>query len=350
MAYKLPNFLRLYILGRNLDGTNASPHSLRWGHLAGLPHALAASLSRRVKHGSMKFKDTFEGFLDYRRGMGMEHQTLINDKAILFGTFSHSIADRDIMSLKMTDIADVIEAGKAHGAYGPQRSVSTLRKFFRYLEDSGQSTPFDWRDIEVPHVPRKLNEYLTKEELKLVLESFDTTKLHGLRTRALCEILLASGMRISEALSLNKADINWEIREANVVNAKNGDQQAVYFTDRALMWLKRYLDARTDDQPFLFTAGIGRMPTVTARYALREHTKQLGIRKHIKNHIFRKSFVTHLIEKGADLAMVCDAARHRDVRTTLRFYAAVNKGRSKDVHREIMNATLKKVGEAESQP
>jgi len=60
--------------------------------------------------------------------------------------------------------------------------------------------------------------------------------------------------------------------------------------------------------------------------------------------------VTHLIERGADLAMVCDAARHRDVRTTLRFYAAVNKERSKDVHSAIMNETLRKVGEQKTQP
>jgi len=62
------------------------------------------------------------------------------------------------------------------------------------------------------------------------------------------------------------------------VNAKNGDQQPVYFTDRSLLWLRRYLDERTDDQPYLFTAGIGRMPTVTARYSLREYTRKLGIK------------------------------------------------------------------------
>jgi len=62
-------------------------------------------------------------------------------------------------------------------------------------------------------VPRKVNEYLTQEELIRVLDAFDITKLHGLRTRALCEILLASGMRISEALSLNKSDIDWEAKE-----------------------------------------------------------------------------------------------------------------------------------------
>lgn len=292
---------------------------------------------------TMKFNEAFEGFLDHRRRMGMDEKTIASDAQIVYGTFAHSIADREISTMTKADIADIMVAGRAHGVYGPQRSVSTLRKLFQYLEDSDVPTPFDWRDIEVPHVPRKINEYLTKEELIRVLESFDLTQLHGLRTRALCEILFATGLRISEALSLNRKDINWETKEATVVNAKNGDQQPVLFTDRALTWLKRYLDARTDDQPYLFTAGKGRMPTVTARFYLREHTKKLGIKKHIKNHIFRKSFVTHLIEKGADLAMVSNLARHRDVRTTLRFYAAVNKERSKDVHQAIMNETLEKV-------
>ena len=299
----------------------------------------------------MKIKDAFEGYLTYRREMGMQPITIANDRKILYGSFAHSISDRELSSLKMTDVADVIEAGRAHGEFGPQRSVSVLRKFFRYLEDSGQETPFDWRDVEVPHVPRKINEYLTKEELTKVMESFDLTQLHGLRTRALCEVLFSTGLRISEALSLDKRDINWETKEALVTNAKNGDQQSVLFTDRSLLWLKRYLDARTDGEPYLFTAGKGRMPTVTARFYLRAHTLKLGIKKHIKNHIFRKSFVTHLIEKGADLAMVSSLARHRDVRTTLRFYAAVNKERSKDIHQEIMNETLKRVeGEDISEP
>jgi integrase/recombinase XerD len=293
----------------------------------------------------MKIKETFEGYLAYRKGMGMNEKTLVSDTKMLYGSFSHSISERELSSLRLTDVADLIEAGKSHGVYGPQRSVSTLRKFFRYLEDSGQEPPFDWRDIEVPHVPRKLNEYLTQDELKLVLESFDLTKMHGLRTRALCEVLLATGMRISEALSLDRNDINWETKEASVVNAKNGDQQPVMFTDRSLLWLKQYLDARNDNEPYLFTAGKGRMPPVTARFYLRAHTKKLGIKKHIKNHIFRKSFVTHMIQKGADLAMVSSLARHRDVRTTLRFYAAVNKERSKDVHSSIMNETLRKIGE-----
>ena len=132
---------------------------------AGLPHASAASLTCKEIENDMKIKDTFEGYLAYRKEMGMDEKTIASDTKMLYGSFSHSISERELSSLKMTDVADVIEAGRSHGEFGPQRSVSTLRKFFRYLEESGQETPFDWRDIEVPHVPRKINEYLTKEEL-----------------------------------------------------------------------------------------------------------------------------------------------------------------------------------------
>jgi site-specific recombinase XerD len=292
---------------------------------------------------NMKIKEAFEGYLDHRKRLGMDPKTIASDKLILYGSFSHSISERELDSLKMSDIADVVVAGRAHGEYGPQRSVTALRKFFKYLEDSGIQPPFDWRDIDVPHVPKKINEYLTKEELMRILDSFDLKKLHGLRTRALCEVLFATGMRISEALSLNKNDIDWATKEALVINAKNGDQQSVLFTDRALLWLRRYLQARNDDLPYLFAAGKVRLLDITARTYLRTHTLHLGINKHIKNHIFRKSFATHLIQQGADPATVSQLCRHRDVRTTLRYYAAINKERSKEVHSDIMNATLKKV-------
>jgi integrase/recombinase XerD len=290
----------------------------------------------------MKIKEAFEGYLEHRRQMGMDPKTIASDRMMLYGSFSHSISERELDSLKLNDVADVIDAGRAHGEYGPQRSVTALRKFMKYLKDSGHAVPFDWEDLDVPTVPRKINEYLTVEELKKVLDSFDVNKLQGLRERALCEILFASGMRISEALSLDKADIDWEKKQATVINAKTKDREPVQFTDRSLMWLKRYLDARKDDFPYLFVSGRGRMLTVTARWYLRTHTKKLGINKHIKNHIFRKSFATHLIQNKADIKTVQALCRHKDSRTTLRYYGAINKERSKEVHASIMNNTLKK--------
>ena len=319
------------LLGRN-SGCGQQPR---------LPQPLRLDCS---KPNIMKFKDTYEGYLEYLRQKGMDQKTIDANRLLLYGSLSHSIQDMDIESLKVIDAAKVIEAGKAHGEYGSQRSITVLRKLLRYLKDSGHEVPIDWRDIDVPHVPRKQNEYLTIEELEKVLEAFDVSKIYGLRTRALCEVLFASGMRISEALSLNKADIDWEKYEAVIVNAKTKDQETIRFSPRSFEWLKRYLAARTDDMPHLFVSGKGRMPTVTARWNLREHTKNLGIKKHIKNHIFRKSFVTHLIQGGADIIAVQDLARHQSPRTTLRYYAVANKERSKEVHAGIMNDTLPRIG------
>ncbi len=70
--------------------------------------------------------------------------------------------------------------------------------------------------------------------------------MSGLRDRALIENLKVTGMRISEALSLNRDDIDWAKKEAEIINAKTKEQETIYFTDESLAWLKRYLDWRND--------------------------------------------------------------------------------------------------------
>ena len=142
-------------------------------------------------------------------------------------------------------------------------------------------------------------------------------------------------------ISLNKEDIDWENKEAVVTNGKTKDREKIYFTDRSLLWLKKYLDSRKDDLLALFVSGRGRMLSVTARNYLRTHTQHLGIRKHIKHHIIRKTFATHLIQGGADITAVGDLCRHRSPRTTLRYYAVVNKERSKDLHRDILGRMIR---------
>ena len=199
----------------------------------------------------------------------------------------------------------------------------------------------DWHEIELPKVAQKPNEYLTPEELEKVLGSLDTSNHAGLRTRTLLEVLYATGMRIAEAISLNKADIDWENKEAIVMNAKTKDMEKIYFTDRCLDWLKKYLETRKDDLPSLFVSGRGRLLSVTSRNYLRTHLQNLGIRKHIKHHLFRKTFATHLIQGGADITAVGDLCRHRSPRTTLRYYAAINKERSKEIHQQIMGKVPK---------
>lgn len=285
----------------------------------------------------MKIKESFEKYLAYLEERGMSPKTVREHQRLLVGSLAHSISEYELSDLRMTDVAKVMAAGRVHGNYGPQRSVVVLRRLLKFIRESGTPIPFDWHELEVPKVPQKPNEYLTPEELERVLGSLDITNQAGLRTRALLEVLYATGMRIAEAISLNKADIDWENKEAVVKNAKTKDMEKIYFTDRCLLWIKKYVETRKDDLPAVFVSGRGRLLSVTSRNYVRTHLQNLGIRKHIKHHLFRKTFATHLIQGGADITAVGDLCRHRSPRTTLRYYAAINKERSKEIHQKLLN-------------
>ena len=177
--------------------------------------------------------------------------------------------------------------------------------------------------------------------------AIDLTIPSGLRTRALLEVLYATGMRIGEAIAMDQKDMDWKNKEAIVVNVKSKEPQKVFFTDRSLHWLKRYLAGRDDRNPALFVpASDGVRLTRNGVAGPHEANssgrslQSLGIKKRITHHIFRKTFVTHLLQRKADIMAVKDLARHRSERTTLLNYAGVDKQRSKAIHQDIMNDLL----------
>ena len=146
-------------------------------------------------------------------------------------------------------------------------------------------------------------------------------------------------MRIGEAISMDKNDIDWENKEAIVVNVKSKEPEKVYFSDRSLYWLKRYLDEprgrqvpRSSCRREARSGGMARGKCMR-RLSAGASCTSLGIKKQITHHIFRKTFVTHLLQRKADIMAVKDLARHRSERTTLQNYAGVDKERSKAIHR-----------------
>jgi integrase/recombinase XerD len=292
----------------------------------------------------MKIGDAFEPFFIWQQKIGMSQKTIKNDRYYLEGSLAHSVQDIEVMDLKRTDVSKVIEAGRSCGKYGPQRGVVMLRKVLRYLKESGHEIPFRWQDIRIPTVSQKKVEYLTEDELERLLDTIDLADPSGFRTRVLLEVLYATGMRIGEALSMNQEDVDWKNKEAIVTNVKSKVQEKVYFSDRSLYWLKRYLDGRDDKDPALFVSCGKRMSRSGSGKCLHRLIPAvavgLGIKKQITHHIFRKTFVTHLLQRRADIMAVKDLARHKSERTTLQNYAGVDKERSKAIHQDIMNDLL----------
>jgi len=131
--------------------------------------------------------------------------------------------------------------------------LSGLRSFLRYLKEVRRLDVYDPEKIRRPKIPKHEVEYLTKEEVQRFFNAIPTHTQPGLRDRALAEVLCITGMRIAEALSLNRAQIDWETQVAQIVG-KGNKPRKVYFTDSALAWIRQYLDIRHDDHPALFVA------------------------------------------------------------------------------------------------
>jgi site-specific recombinase XerD len=286
----------------------------------------------------MKLREYFAGLIDYKRQCGMCPKTLNEYRIHIEGTLSNAVGDIEVAELRQIDVGKVIEAGRQHGRFGPLRGAVVFRQLLKYLKESGIKFDFDWRDVRVPPEPRKKVEWLDKEEFEQVRNSFDLNTLSGLRDRALIETLRVSGMRIGEALSLNRDDIDWVKKEAEITNGKTKDREMVYFSDESLAWVKRYLDWRNDKSPAIFASCNGRRSSACGiRRTIHNATKAAGIKKRVHPHIFRSTFGTELLQGGVDIKSVQTLMRHRSERTTLKHYIAVNKDRCKDEHQRILN-------------
>ncbi len=290
----------------------------------------------------MRVKDGFQNYFEYMRQKGLTEKTIREHRRFLFGAVSHSLLiDKKIKHLKIADVASVIEAGRTHGEHGPTRAICTLRRYLKFLKESGEKIPFDWREIEVPKVAEKEQDFLTETEFNNFVEKISLHTLYGLRDRTLYEILFSTGARISEILSLNKNGIDLENREVKIKGAKGENEGWLYFSERSLSWLKRYLATRGDECPDLFITynpqKISRLSSCVARKHLLKYRKEFGFTKQITHHSLRRSFCSLLLDKGATIKEVQHLARHKSPRTTLKFYAKVEIRKAKETHQRIMN-------------
>ena len=281
-------------------------------------------------------RDYFEEYLTFRAQEGNVSKTLVEHRRFLEGPLETAVGHKKVEDLRIIDRAALIEAGKPYGIYGSQRAVVTFRQLCRFLNQRGTKLPFDWRDIETPKVPSKMVDYLTSDEIEKIRNAFNPNSMPGLRTRSLIEFLLDTGMRIGEACSVNRDDVNFDTHEIRIKNCKTDEDNVVYFTDRSAEWIKMYLGARRDKHPALFLSGRDRMLPLTSRNYIRAKTKNLGIKKKIGHYVFRKTCGTYLLQNQVDIKSVQTLLRHKSERTTLRYYIGIDKEKCKVMHQAVM--------------
>jgi len=185
--------------------------------------------------------------------------------------------------------------------------------------------------------------FLDLEQLKKLFNTPNTSKINGLRDRAILEILFSTGMRISELISLNKNQIriksNTTELELSIIG-KGGRVRTVYFSQRAIKWLKKYLDTRKDNNPELFInyyykKGSGRRLSSRAiEKSLKKYVIESGLPLTTTPHVMRHSFSTDLLNKGVDLRILQEFLGHKSILAT-QIYAHVTNKKLKEVHKKF---------------
>ena len=218
------------------------------------------------------------------------------------------------------------------------RLLSCLRQFYRYALRQGLIELSPVELISTPKLVRKIPGTLSESEVLALLAAPDISTAEGLRDRAMLELLYATGLRVSELISL-------ELSRCSLANGivrilgKGGKERLVPMGDVAVDWIKQYLDeARSvliegkGVSNYLFITKRGSSMTRQAFwYLIKKHASTALISRKISPHTLRHAFATHLLNHGADLRVVQLLLGHADLSTT-QIYTHVAKARLQDLH------------------
>ncbi len=216
------------------------------------------------------------------------------------------------------------------------RAIVTLRSVHRFLKNEGLTTTDPTEDFESYRLWKKLPDVLSVDEVGTLLRAPDLESKHGLRDRAMLELLYATGLRVSELVGLTPEQIHWKETYLRVMG-KGRKERVVPVGRTALAITERYLKSReqVDPKGALFVArGTKGFSRVGFWKLIRRYAQQAGIEKEISPHTLRHSFATHLLAGGADLRIVQEMLGHADISTT-QIYTHVDRGRLKEVHRKF---------------
>lgn len=217
------------------------------------------------------------------------------------------------------------------------RNISSLKRLFRYLLRQGKITIDPTLQIDTPKLPRNLPKSLSEADVELLLNAPDTQTPLGLRDRTMLEVLYATGLRVSELVTLRVTQVSLDMGVVRVMG-KGSKERLVPLGEVALDWLRRYLaDGRTvllgrqtSDAMFI-TARAEAMTRQMFWYLIKKHARHCGLTISLSPHTLRHAFATHLLNHGADLRVVQMLLGHTDISTT-QIYTHVARARLKELH------------------
>ena len=218
------------------------------------------------------------------------------------------------------------------------RTIACVRGFYKFLLVEKKLAADPAEDLRAPRAWPALPKYLDLEEVDRLLAQPDVSTPRGIRDKALIELLYATGLRVTELLSLKAGDISLDAGYLTCIG-KGDKERLVPLGDSAADWVRRYiggaraalLKGRKSNWLFVNAKAGGQLSRVGFWKVLKEYGIKAGIAREISPHELRHSFATHLLERGADLRAIQMMLGHADLSTT-QIYTHVLEARLRTVY------------------
>jgi integrase/recombinase XerD len=285
--------------------------------------------------------DEYMNFLAVEKGVSINtleaygrdlnrHVTYLDEKGI-----------GNIKDISSDDIVAFLGSLRKKGlvANSVNRSLAALRGFYKYLVVQKLIKENPLANISLARVWIHLPDTLSEEEMRTLLDQPSRSDLLGMRDKAMMELLYATGVRVSELISLTMNNINWQTGYL-MVTGKGGKERIVPVGQVAYEHVDRYVNevrpglAKRKSINTLFLNRSGNGLTRQGFWKIvKKYARRSGMGKKIYPHTFRHSFATHILERGGDLRSVQVMLGHSDISTT-QIYTHVTRERLKDTHRK----------------
>lgn len=226
--------------------------------------------------------------------------------------------------------------GCGKSAASVTRFLASVKSFYNYMIFAGTIKSNPAKGITAVHVERKYPQILTNQEVDLFLEQPQCVDAKGYRDHAMLELLYATGIRVSELISLNLADLN--LAAGFIHCASKGRERIIPMYHTAVKALQEYVQnirpgivADLEEEALFVNMNGERMSRQGFWKIIKHYQETAGIEKDITPHTLRHSFAVHLLENGADLRSIQEMMGHADISST-QIYTHVVKNQLKDIY------------------
>lgn len=241
---------------------------------------------------------------------------------------------RDWLDAEAVDVSEAVYAPQEK-ASSQARALSACKRLYGWLEESGRRADNPTQFLTAPKQAQQLPQLISEQQIDRLLNAPDTDTPHGLRDKALLELIYATGLRVSEAVKLTMRDMDLQRGMVRALG-KGNKQRDVPMGQEAVYWLERYvaearpllLKERVCDELFVSQKRVG-ISRQLAWMVVKTYAEAADIH-HLSPHGLRHAFATHLVNHGADLRVVQSLLGHADISTT-QIYTHVANQRLKSV-------------------